>query len=215
MLCGHLLRRALLRCCVARPRLYGFLLHSVYCSVTRKHVCQCRSHVGNCSVARAAFVVACGHILFVVTSGTGILSFAWAFVLLLRCRAWEKQIDADNEEFVVIHRTRFEGESFRLLGVVFDPQLLMHDAVHKLAIDAGWGLLSLLRVRAFHSQASMVKLYKTQILSFLESATPAIAHAAPSVLERIDRVQRRFLREIGVGVLEAFERYKLAPLDTP
>ena len=44
------------------------------------------------------------------------------------------------------------------------------------------------------------------------SRTPALHHAAPSVLDAIDRVQRRFLREIGLDELSALLQYKLAPL---
>ena len=70
----------------------------------------------------------------------------------------------------------------------------------------------MLRCRKFYNQRELVKLYKAQVLSFIESRTPALHHAAPSVLDAIDRVQRRFLREIGLTELEALLRYKLAPL---
>ena len=49
-------------------------------------------------------------------------------------------------------------------------------------------------------------------MTFIESRTPALHHAAPSVLECIDRVQRRFLRKVGIYEVEAFQRFKLAPL---
>ena len=90
----------------------------------------------------------------------------------------------------------------------------MHEAIAKLAVDAGWRLQALLRTRRFHSTSSLIRLYKAQILSFLEAATPAIVHAAPSQLDRIDRIQRRFLREIGLSEYEALSKYKLAPLET-
>ena len=57
-------------------------------------------------------------------------------------------------------------------------------------------------------------MYKAQVLSYLEAATPAIAHAAPSLLDRIDRVQRHFLHEIGLSKVDALEFFGLAPLDT-
>ncbi len=105
------------------------------------------------------------------------------------------------------------GSGFKLRGVLFNPKLRMHDAIRKLAVDAGWRLQAfLLRSRRFHSRAALVRLYKAQVLSFLEAATPAIAHACPTLLDRIDRVQRRFLREIGVTEIEALEHFGLAPL---
>ena len=69
-----------------------------------------------------------------------------------------------------------------------------------------------LKVRRFFSTPELFRLYKVQVLLFLESCTPALYHAAPSVLDRIDRVQRRFLREMGFTEVEALELYRLAPL---
>ena len=57
-------------------------------------------------------------------------------------------------------------------------------------------------------------MYKAQILSYVESGTPALYHAAPSVLNRIDRVQRRFLREKGFSEEAALNDYRLAPLES-
>ena len=66
----------------------------------------------------------------------------------------------------------------------------MHVAIEKLAQEGGWRLTALLKSRRFHSRAALVRLFKAQVLSYLESATPAIAHAAPTLLERIDRIAR-------------------------
>ena len=70
----------------------------------------------------------------------------------------------------------------------------------------------MLQCRKFYSVPELVKLYRAQVVGFVESKTPAIHHAAPSVLDAIDRVQRRFLREIGMDELTALVRHKLAPL---
>ena len=122
-------------------------------------------------------------------------------------RANQAVFDGDKEEFVILHRRRHAGASFKLLGIIFDPQLRMHDAIHKLAVDAGWRLRALLRSRRFHDRPALVRMYKAQVLSFLEAGTPAIAHAAPSLLNRLDRIQRRFLREIGLSEIEALVWY--------
>ena len=50
-------------------------------------------------------------------------------------------------------------------------------------------------------------------MSFVESSTLALYHAAPSTFGRIDRIQRRFLAELGLPELEALQRYRLARLD--
>ena len=66
----------------------------------------------------------------------------------------------------------------------------------------------------FHDQPALVKQYKGQVLPTLEFGTPAVYHCTDSVLEQVDRVQRRFLRETGLTEEEALLKYHLAPLQT-
>ena len=73
---------------------------------------------------------------------------------------------------------------------------------------------TLLRTRAFFSTPELVHLYKAQVLSYCESSTPGIYHAAASVLERIDKVQRRFLRNVGLDDFAALKDFRLAPLSS-
>ena len=87
----------------------------------------------------------------------------------------------------------------------------MRAAAHEVATQAGWKLSALLRCRRFFSRGDLVKLYKAQVVSFIESRTAALHHAAPSVLDVIDRLQRRFLRELGITELDALLHFKLAP----
>ncbi len=122
------------------------------------------------------------------------------------------KFDPGKESFHVIHRIRGEGGNFTILGIEFDTALLMHDAARNIAVESGWRLKTLLRTRRFHSTADLVRLYKSQILSFIESRTVGIHHAAPSVLACVDRVQRRFLREVGVSSFDALVCWRLAPL---
>ena len=58
-------------------------------------------------------------------------------------------------------------------------------------------LTSLLRLRRFYDLPSLVRLYKAQVLPMLEFPTPAIYHACNTVLAKLDKVQKRFLREVG------------------
>ncbi len=120
--------------------------------------------------------------------------------------------DPGKESFHAIHRTRSFGDDFKILGVLYDCQLTMSSAIREIAKEAGWKVKTLLRCRRFYCQRELVKLYKAQVLSFIESRTPAIHHAAPSVLDSVDRVQRRFLREVGLSEVDALVRYRLAPL---
>ena len=52
------------------------------------------------------------------------------------------------------------------------------------------------------------------MLCLLEASSIAISHAAPTHLEKLDSLQHRFLRHIGLDEREAFlnKRYNLAPL---
>ena len=120
--------------------------------------------------------------------------------------------DPSKESFHLVHRRFYSGEDFKLLGVVFDSALLMHHAAREVATEAGWRLQTLLKVRRFFTTPELFRMYKAQVLSFLESGTPALYHAAPSVLDRVDRVQRRFLRELGLDERAALRDFRLAPL---
>ena len=119
--------------------------------------------------------------------------------------------DPGKESFHIIHRLHPERSLFKILGVDFDNHLLMHKAVRKLAVQGGWRLRALLRVRRFFSLALLVMMYKSQILSYLEAGIVAFIHAPPSTMEPLDRIQRRFLREIGLTEAEALQRFNLAP----
>ena len=107
--------------------------------------------------------------------------------------------DPAKESFHLLHRTLHRGDNFRLLGVHFDPQLRMDAAAHVVATEAGWRLQKLLRARRYYSDREVVHLYKAQVLSYLESSTPGLYHAARAVLDRVDRVQRRLLRALSAS----------------
>ena len=120
--------------------------------------------------------------------------------------------DPSKESFHFLHRRLHSGTEFKLLGVVFDSKLLMHSAARNVATEAGWRLQQLLKSRCFFTTPELMHLCKAQVLSYVESSTPAIFHASPSVLEPVDRVQRRLLRELGMSEVEALLNFRLAPL---
>jgi len=86
--------------------------------------------------------------------------------------------DPSKETFHILHRTLHFGQTFKVLGCVFDPQLRMHAAAKHVATEAGWRLQTLLRSRRFFTHPELVHLYKAQVLSFIESSTPGLYHAA-------------------------------------
>ena len=107
-----------------------------------------------------------------------------------------------------------EGNSFKLLGVPFDTGLSMACAISEIVSAAGWKLRTLLRTRRFYTDADLVVLYKAHLLSYLEYRTPAIYHASRAVLARLDAVQSRFLRDVGVNEVDALVHFRLAPLSS-
>ena len=59
-----------------------------------------------------------------------------------------------------------------------------------------------------------MKQYKSHVLPTLEFCIPAVYHCTATVLDQVDRVQRRFLREVGLTEEQALNHHNLAPLQT-
>ena len=97
-------------------------------------------------------------------------------------------------------------EILRLLGV--------RCAISILGREAGWRLQAVLRPRRFFSRRQTMNLYKSQVMSYLESGVAGYYHAAPSILRAIDRIQERLLREIRISPEDALQWFSLAPLSS-
>ena len=120
--------------------------------------------------------------------------------------------DPGKESVHVVSTTSPEGGNFTILGVEFDPKLVMRDAVTDLVTHCRWKLQQLLRGRRYFSVKATVQLYKAHLLSFLEYRTPALYHASPSVLAPLDQLQRHLLHELGLTEEDALVHFALAPL---
>ena len=114
----------------------------------------------------------------------------------------------------VLDRWEPEGEGFSFLGVDFDADLSMRTEVEALADRCHWKLRTLLRAKRFFTTPQLVAQYKSHVLPFVEHSTPAVYHAISSVLDTLDRVQKTFLRRLGLTEAEALTEYNLAPLRT-
>ena len=88
----------------------------------------------------------------------------------------------------------------------------MADAVDEVVGSVTWKLRTLLRTKRFYSTADMIILYKSHVLSFIEYRTAAIYHARRDVLVRLDRVQEKFLEDVGISSQDALLHFNLAPL---
>ena len=95
-----------------------------------------------------------------------------------------------------MHPLFYSSSELKLLGVLVDSKLLTHSAARSIATEAGWRLQQLLKSRRVFTTPELMHSYKAQVFSYVESFTPAIFHASPNVLEPVDRVQRRLLREL-------------------
>jgi hypothetical protein len=129
-------------------------------------------------------------------------------------KANQVAFDPGKESFHIISKNETYGGNFKMLGVHFDTGLTMQGAVDELVTDAGWKLKMLVKTRRFYTDADLIILYKTHLLSFLEYRTPAVYHATRDILAKLDRIQTKFLQEAGVSEKEALMEFNLAPLET-
>ena len=127
-------------------------------------------------------------------------------------RANQVIFDGAKEEFAIIHRRHNHGDAFKLLGIWIDTKLTMDVAVDKVVKKISPKVTALLRTRRFHSQAALIAQYKSHILCHLDRCGGAVFHASDTVLLPLDRVQDRFLRELGLSSADAFLQYNLAPV---
>ena len=119
-------------------------------------------------------------------------------------RANQVQFDPGKEsQHILATRGRGRGGSFKLLGVSFDVGLTMEGALHEIVKGASWKISSILRTSRYFGTRELIGLYKAKILSFVECRTAVIYHACDSHPVHVDRLQKRFLREIRVSELEA------------
>ena len=88
----------------------------------------------------------------------------------------------------------------------------MCDAVHEVMQEASWKLASILRAATYFSAEDIIGLYKSKVLSYIEFRTPAIYHACSSAAEPLDKLQQRFLSDVGITETEALLIFNLAPL---
>ena len=114
----------------------------------------------------------------------------------------------------MVARTGGEGGNWEQLGVIFDTGLTMEDAVAETVQGVSWKLRTLRRSAKYHTEAELVHLYKARVLSYLEYRTPALYHVTNTVLQPLNSLQDRFLRQVGLSPVEALMEFNLAPLAT-
>eukprot|EP00959_Pyramimonas_sp_CCMP1952_P285701 5973606-Pyramimonas_sp.AAC.1 len=107
------------------------------------------------------------------------------------CRANRVTSDSGKESFHILSRSAPVCDHFIIIGILFDPKLLMDSPVDACIAACSWTIYSLTRARRFRADADLVGLYKAHVLSFIECRACAISHASTSVLEPLDIHQSR------------------------
>ena len=97
-------------------------------------------------------------------------------------RANQVSFDASKESMHILALSGGEGPNFKLLGVPFDTALHMKDAVVEIVGAATWKMGAILRTARYFTDAELLQLYKSKLLSFLEYRTAAIYHVCDTTL---------------------------------
>ena len=127
-------------------------------------------------------------------------------------KANQVSFDPGKESKHILSVADPDGPSFKLLGITYEMELIMADAVDEVLCSVMWKLRTLLRTRRFYSTADMLVLYKSHVIPFVEYRTAAIYHARRDVLVRLDRVQDKFLEDVGISSQDSWLHFNLAPL---
>ena len=122
--------------------------------------------------------------------------------------------DSTKESFHLLHPRLAEGDCFRMLGVTFGPKLVMRKACYEIAAIAAGRAQIILKAARFYSREALILQYKSQVLSSIDYATPAIYHAPEFFLHAIEKIQNDFLIELDVSASEALLEFNLAPLSS-
>ena len=67
-------------------------------------------------------------------------------------------------------------------------------------------------MRAFFTDGELVNLYKSELLSYIKYRTAAIYHAYDTILASPDKLQHKFVHELGISDEKALFHFNLAPL---
>ena len=88
-------------------------------------------------------------------------------------KANQVSFDPAKESVHIMSHAQPHGDSCELLGITFDCKVRMDLCVRETVSQASWKLTTILRTRRYHEVTRLVQEYKSKILSFVESRTPA------------------------------------------
>ena len=112
----------------------------------------------------------------------------------------------------MIHPDEYYGEAFKLLGLTIDLNVRMRTAINQLLAKIRPKSTAILRTRDYYSTAELIDQFKTQIWGLVESHSGGYFHAANSLLQKIEKRQLNFLKQLNVTVEEVFLKFNFAPV---
>ena len=119
--------------------------------------------------------------------------------------------DPSKEHIVILHPAEHHGTTFKLLGCPVDPDLRMHSVVDQILNKIRPKTTDILRTRAYYSIPDLILQFKVHIWAIIEAHLIGYLHAVTPLLDKIDGVQRRFLRELDVSPEQAYLEFNFAP----
>ena len=138
-----------------------------------------------------------------------------------RCRSevhsWGKRnrvsFDASKEHVVILHPIHGQGDPVILLGCLLDCKLLMNHGIENILARMRPKVVAILRLRGHYHLKELLNQFQTHVWGLVEYQNGAIFHAAAHLLNKINRIQNKFLEELGLDVKTAFIEYNFVPLD--
>ena len=132
-----------------------------------------------------------------------------------RVHSWGRRnrvsFDPGKEHLVILHPLHGDGDAFRLLGCQIDVKLIMDKAIEKILSQVKPKVQAILRTRRHYENHDLISQFKTHVWSLLEMHSGGIFHASDYLLEKMDAIQPRFLRDLGITEEEAFLEFNFAP----
>ena len=119
--------------------------------------------------------------------------------------------DPAKEHFRILHPRSGDGDPFKLLGTQIDCKLTMVPCIEGILSKGRPKIRAMLRTKDMYSVQAMLNQYKTHVWSVTEYHNGALVLALPPQLQRIDKMQRWFLHELGMVDTEAFVLHNFAP----
>ena len=121
------------------------------------------------------------------------------------------EFDPSKEYLKIIHPARGLGDDFKLLDTIFVVALSMQPCIEDVLRRVRTKIRAFLRLRHLYPMHTMLHQYKAVVWGITEYSNGVLILAPPCQLRRLDKLQRWYLRELGISDQDAFVHYNFAP----